>query len=418
MRRHSLRLALVAIATLFAFFAGELLWRLVRSEQPSARMYFRDGARQPIGLDDTDPSAELRFRLQIQAAWPDASLPPGLPLVPGPGDSAEWFGEGYRMPRAGLNVTWQPGAQFFICYTGPRQDYFDSDGCVAYRFNRFGIRDRDDLTLAKPSGTQRVVCLGDSFTLGWGVRQERNWPVLIEQLLQQRSRAVQVVNCGGAGSSYADEYELALRHRYGRFGPDIVLVTLCLNDLLVTNGKLCQLRTEALPDADLPDSDRRWWSSSRLLADLRRRLAAGQALELDPARDWVQELMDLPADHLWYRRKSETPACYWAGGAPQAALLGIRDWCRQHGARPAVVVWPFLQGLGAGRDYPFAKMHRLVVEFCRDNAIDCLDLLPVLQSTPQETLWVSPADMHPNEHAQQLVAPAIASFVDEQLTRR
>jgi hypothetical protein len=40
-----------------------------------------------------------------------------------------------------------------------------------------------------------------------------------------------------------------------------------------------------------------------------------------------------------------------------------------------------------------------------------LDLLPVLRGQHTEDLWVSPADMHPNERAQRIVAPALADFV-------
>ncbi|MCA8976201.1 MAG: hypothetical protein KDC98_15880 [Planctomycetes bacterium] len=410
MSKNAKRLLLFGVTTVVVFGLAEVAYRAMRREEP-AIMHFRSAARDVVP-DHPTAEEDLKFRMQIQVPWPNPVLPPGLQTTPAIGADSEWFGTGYAMPRDNLlgNVTWKPGSKFFICYRGPQQPYFDADGCVEYRFNRYGLRDRDDLTLAKPAGTKRVVCLGDSFTLGWGVRQQHNWPVLIEAELRARWPEVQVVNCGGTGSAYVDEYELALRHRHGRFGPDLVLVSLCLNDLFVSNGKLGHYRTAALPDTDLPATDRSWWMNSRLLRDLFRGLAAADALDLDPERDWVGELMALPADHLWYRNKHETPDVYWVGGTPQRALLGIRDWCRQHGAVPAVVVWPLLQGLGEGRFYPFAKMHRLVVEFCRTEGIACLDLLPTLANEPQESLWVSPADMHPNEHAQVLVAPTLAAF--------
>jgi len=370
-------------------------------------MHFRDAARQIRSIDPVD----WDFQQQIQVPWPREGLPPAI-ATPPVGAQQEWFGTGYAMPRDKPlgNLTWRPGSRFFICYRGPQQPYFDADGCVEYRFNRFGLRDRDDLTLDKPAGTRRIVCLGDSFTLGWGVRQEHNWPVLVEQELHKQWPAVQVINGGGTGSAYVDEYELALRHRHGRFAPDLVVVTLCLNDLLITNGKLGHYRAEALPDADQPPEVRRWWMGSALLRDLGRGLSAGAALDLEPARDWTKELMELPAGHLWYRNKGETPDLYWVGGTPQRALRGIRDWCKEHGCRAAVVVWPLLQGLGEGRFYPFAGIHGLVAGFCKAEGLPCLDLLPVLQDVPQETLWVSPADMHPNELAQTLVTARLAAF--------
>ncbi|MFO1076549.1 MAG: GDSL-type esterase/lipase family protein [Planctomycetota bacterium] len=418
MSKTAKRLLLMGATTAFVGVAAEVLYRALRRDEP-AIMYFRDAARSVLP-DHPTAEEELRFRLQIQVPWPRPGLPPGMPTTPAPGAQSEWFGTGYEMPRDNVlgNVTWRPESTFFICYRGPQQPYFDPEGCVEYHFNRFGIRDREDLTLEKPAGTKRVVCLGDSFTLGWGVRRDHNWPVLVENELRKRWSDVQILNCGGTGSAYVDEYELALRHRHGRFQPDLVLVTLCLNDLVITDGKLGHYRPEALPDADLPADLHRWWMASVLLRDTARRLAAKTALDLDPGRDWVDELLDLPADHLWYRNKGETPQIYWRSGTPQKALRGIRDWCREHGARPAVVIWPFLQGLGPGRFYPFAKIHALVAEFCAQEGMPSLDLLPVLKDVPQETLWVSPSDMHPNEHAQEIVMSALAAFVAEGLALR
>jgi hypothetical protein len=125
--------------------------------------------------------------------------------------------------------------------------------------------------------------------------------------------------------------------------------------------------------------------------------------------------MDLPADHVWYRNKDEAPAVYWVAGTPQKALRGIRDWCRAHGARAAVVAWPFLQSLERGRFYPFERLHRMVGEFCAGEELPFLDLLPVLRGQRTEDLWVSPFDMHPNERAQLLIAPRLSAFVADLL---
>lgn len=416
--RIALRALLASVITLAAGGIAEFAYRALR-RQPQNLMYFRDGARTVVP-DHPTAAEDLAFRMQIQVPWPDPALPPGLPTTPKVGESEPWFGTGYAMPRHNLlgNVTWKPGSTFYLCYRGPRQDYFDADGCVAMHFNRFGLREREDLTLDKPAGTRRIVCLGDSFTLGWGVRAEHNWPVLVEALLRKQAGEVQVVNCGGAGSAYADEYALALEHRHGRFQPDVVVVTLCLNDLLLTNGKLCHYRSEALPDVDLPPEARRWWMASALLRDIGRAVVGPHALDLDPGRDWNRDLQQLPADHVWYRNKGETPEVYWVGGTPQRALRRMRDWCGSHGARFAVVVWPLLQGLGPGRFYPFGGIHDELAVFCKQEGMPLLDLLPVLRTEPQERLWVSPDDMHPNEHAQRLVAPVLAEYLGNQLGGR
>src|SRR5205085_6050647 len=130
------------------------------------------------------------------------------------------------------------------------------------------------------------------------------------------------------------------------------------------------------------------------------------------------------AEHPVYLGKTfldgshETPALYWKGGAPQQALRSIRDWCREHGAKVGVTIWPLLQGLGQGETYPFAKLHQLVGEFCRQEGIPFCDVLPALRGHRDTELWVSPADMHPNELAQQLVTPTVAAFMADVLGLR
>jgi hypothetical protein len=65
--------------------------------------------------------------------------------------------------------------------------------------------------------------------------------------------------------------------------------------------------------------------------------------------------------------------------------------------------------------YPFARLHAMVRDFCAGEEIPFLDLLPLLRGQRAEDLWVSPFDMHPNEQAQRLVAPALAAFVADLL---
>ncbi|MBK8099199.1 MAG: hypothetical protein IPK26_18985 [Planctomycetes bacterium] len=377
------------LATVTSAIAGGLAEWLYRGMRQAPRMYFRDTERQPYWPQTATQEQQIAFHSRVQR------------FVTAP------------MPRPGV-AEWLPGAHLYICYTGPRQHYFDAEGCVEYRFNELGLRDRPGLTWDKPAGTTRVVCLGDSFTLGWGVRQEHNWPVLIERELTRTWPQLQIVNCGGAGMSYADEYHHALEHRFGRLQPDLVLVTLCLNDLLVTNGKLCHFRDEALDADGKPPTV----LGSQILADLFGGNRVARALQLDSDRDQVQTLLDLPADHPYYATKAETPDHYWTRGTPQRSLQAIRDWGKAHGSKAAVVVWPLFQGLGDGQTYPFTRMHRLVVEFCQAEGIPCLDLLPTFQGQPAESLWVSPADMHPNERAQDLAAPTLAAFVADVLDLR
>ena len=91
----------------------------------------------------------------------------------------------------------------------------------------------------------------------------------------------------------------------------------------------------------------------------------------------------------------------------------MRDWCRERGVVFAVSIWPLFQGLGENEHYPFRKMHAIVGQFCADNEIAFLDVLPALEGHPTPSLWVSPADYHGNDIAQRLAAGPIAEFLRE-----
>ncbi len=312
--------------------------------------------------------------------------------------------EGSPRPR----TTFRPNTTFYLCYTGARQPYFDADGCVENRINSSGIREREELCLPKPEGQKRIVCIGDSFTFGWGVRVEDSWPRLVEGILRQDDDSIRTVNCGAAGTLYIDEYWWGLRDRFKAFEPDAVVLTICLNDVLPTSSALCHYN-QSSP----------WYMRSHLLKDLLSGYAMADRLVVDPDSRLVESLLglneadfDLIAQAVrWWQEAGY--GAFWSSGGPQRALLEARDWCRERGIRFGVVVWPYFQGLGPAEYYPFAKMHDLVVDFCGQNDIPALDLLPALDGQPTPELWVNPADMHGNDKAQRLCAPRIAEFVAE-----
>jgi hypothetical protein len=361
-----LSLALVSAAVFFA--AAEGLYRWLGPTQVG-KHYWQNAEREEV--PETDPRA-VAYLQKVEPA-----------------------------PRFRLNF--KPGTKLYLCYRNWRQPWLDERGCVPYGYNSCGIRDREEVCQKKPPGQRRVVCIGDSMTVGWGLRLRDNWTARVERLLRERDDRIRTVNCGASGTFYVDEYSAGLRHRFWRFEPDVVLVSLCLNDLLPINGGMGHYRPDAV--------GRPWWAStSRLLGDLTRLRHAARALELDPSRDWVQELMDLPEGRYPQGAREVGRAALWPGGGPQDALREIRDFCAERGVACGVVIWPLFQGLGPGAHYPFTRMHEIVRDFCREEAIEVLDLLPTFRGEEATSLWVSPADMHGNPRAQDLAAAPIAAF--------
>ncbi len=101
---------------------------------------------------------------------------------------------------------------------------------VRYEINALGLRESHTLSYAKPAGTYRVLCLGDSFTLGYTV-DERD--LFVDQLRRSwlsEGRAVDVINAGTEGWSTDQEVAWYLSEGV-KYQPDLVLIFPYENDL-------------------------------------------------------------------------------------------------------------------------------------------------------------------------------------------
>ena len=97
--------------------------------------------------------------------------------------------------------------------------------------NSLGFRGRE-VAVAKPSGTFRIVGVGDSVTWGVGLRDEDTFLRVLERTLNDGSNhasSFEAINAGVAG--YSTYQELQTLRRDGlRLSPDVVLVGFVHND--------------------------------------------------------------------------------------------------------------------------------------------------------------------------------------------
>lgn len=93
-----------------------------------------------------------------------------------------------------------------------------------------GLRDDYHGGTEKPAGTFRVLCLGDSFTLGFTSSREDLFVDLLEHWWQAEGRQVEVVNAGV--QAYSTDQQLAWLEAHGaKWAPDLVLMMPYENDL-------------------------------------------------------------------------------------------------------------------------------------------------------------------------------------------
>jgi lysophospholipase L1-like esterase len=100
--------------------------------------------------------------------------------------------------------------------------------------NSYGLRG-EEISIPKPPNRFRIVVVGDSITFGYGIPLEHTYVKVLERLLNQNTSAkmqYEVLNGGALGGSLSD-YEQFLAEKAEMLQPDMILIGLCLNDILV-----------------------------------------------------------------------------------------------------------------------------------------------------------------------------------------
>ncbi|MEO8502034.1 MAG: GDSL-type esterase/lipase family protein [Vicinamibacteria bacterium] len=261
---------------------------------------------------------------------------------------------------------------------------------VVFKYNTRGFRERE--FAPKSAGTKRVVFVGDSFTEGMGVREPLSSVRLTEGLLRRQEASVEAFNLGVRALDFPQLEELiepALE-----LSPDVVILVMVLNDA-VRDRELTSRWPRVNDWIMVRQKTPTWIERHSFLAGF----LANRYENYLASRDAT----------AWYRSLySEENRDGWM--STRASLGRIRKKLADRGIPFGVALWPLLVGLEPDRAYPFDAAHAQIKKGVERSGIPFLDLLPALKGRDSASLWVHPSDLHPNEIAQDLVAPVLAEF--------
>jgi hypothetical protein len=333
-----------------------------------------------------DAPAFVRWRGNVIAAGVStvlglAALEAGVRLLGAdPGGPPPTFRETpYRTPRSPApRLVWElaPNQSWKTIYPSNERGYFGPDNAVTYRTNAQGFRG-DDFVAERRPGVLRVALLGDSFAFGLGVREEHTVARRLQEALAVRC-PVEVLNFGVLGYTTEQE-EALLRKRVLVFHPDLVVVWYFLNDPEI-EGTLRFLGGDD-PPGFFPVA-RKVSALARLVGT---RLDAG---------------LSLRALIRTYTQAYRTDDPRWKTVEDVLARMGRISRERQ---LPIVLfVHPVLVQLD--NRYPFAAVHRQVLEASARAGIPAFDLMEAFRGRRAEDLWVHRCDQHPNDIGQALAA--------------
>lgn len=266
---------------------------------------------------------------------------------------------------------------------------------VPFHYNARGFRDRD--FTPKPPGVRRIVFVGDSFTEAQGVVEGGSAARLVERSLRQAGGAIEVWNLGVRGHDFPALEEIFTTAL--ELSPDAIVLAMVLND--ADRSPHLADRWPRVNDWIMVRQEKRSW------------LAAHSAL-IGFATDRYERFLVSRDTTAWYQALySDANRDGWM--RTRASLQRMAARCRQDGIGFGVALWPLLVGLEPGASYPFEAAHAQIRRGVERAGIPFLDLLPILRGRPSESLWVHTSDLHPNEKAQVLVAPAFAGFIQNRL---
>ena len=257
---------------------------------------------------------------------------------------------------------------------------------VPVSINSEGMRDRE-FSLEKPPGVYRVMMLGDSTTFGWGVRQEDTAAKSLERKLNEalppEFNHAEVMNTGVG--NYDTVQEVTYYETIGwKYHPDLVVLVFFIND----------------PEPVPVEKKGFLIDRSYLIAFATNRID-GVMRHAGVRPDWKTYYASLYNDD-----RPGFQAC-------KNALISLANSTRSHDAKLLVAILPELHQIN-GDSYPFRAAHQKIKDVTSAENVPVLELIDGLKDRgPEETLWVTSLDDHPNAKANNLISDQLEQWILE-----
>ncbi|MBL8379241.1 MAG: SGNH/GDSL hydrolase family protein [Burkholderiales bacterium] len=256
------------------------------------------------------------------------------------------------------------------------------------RTNGFGFRQRDDVSVAKPTGVRRIAFIGDSVTLGREVAFENTFPELVQAkaLRAAPQHRLEALNFAIDGYS-TPQIARMLSDRVLGFFPDIVVYTLCLNDFDFDDASGEKIRYFRKP-------------ASFFLHDMRkllRRTVASEYHDYYFQRNAVAALADIA---------SMRDAAHRAGAAFQIFVVPV---FRDDRVSMTGRIWS--HKIESFEVYPLVDLHRKIASALAQKDLPSFDLLPKFVASGGRPIDFSGDIWHLNERGHELVAESIVAVL-------
>jgi lysophospholipase L1-like esterase len=239
------------------------------------------------------------------------------------------------------------------------------------RLNEWGLRGA--AVQPMPPGGRRILFLGGSITLGWGVPEDETVEARLQRMLREHGEQVQVLN-GGVGNYNTERYVSRFLKELAGLNPTDIVVQYFLRD------------AEDLE----PGGGNFLLHHSELAVTL-----------------WIayHRLFDKSGEHSLeehYRRVYEPNQRGFV--VMQEKLKQLADYAKARNIRIYLAMTPDVHNLV---DYKLGYVHDIMRGIAQSDGFTYIDLLPAMRGRPPQELFAMPGDPHPNALGHKLMADTI-----------
>jgi len=253
---------------------------------------------------------------------------------------------------------------------------------VEIRINSLGMRGPEP----NENADLRIMMLGSSITLGWGVPEDQIYPSILKNQLQAKSpKTIEIFNAGVGNYNTYREVE-AFFIKYKKLNPNIIVLNYFVND------------AEILP---APKSN--WLLENSQLAVL-----LWSRIEQIKTKFGVQESFE---EHYKNIYKDDFEG--WINTKNSFAKLA--KYSKEKNIPVIVAMIPDIHNL---KNYPFGFIHEKIKKLSEDHGFVYIDLYDSLKFIEKpEEIWAMPGDPHPNAKGHKLMAdqllPVLSQYISQ-----
>jgi len=254
-----------------------------------------------------------------------------------------------------------------------------------YPQNKYGFRDYE-YTKDKPGNTVRIICFGDSFTFGGGIKFDDSYPKRLERSLNVKyspltGKKYEVLNISWPG--YSSFQEINKLDLIKDFKPDLLILGYCLNDTedWAKKKDLMALRFKTILRKEPNDFLNGLFSKSYFVSFVANRLS---------------NIKIILGTTKYYNSLYEDSYSGWKKTSEAFKILGMQEI-------PVVIaIFPLLSY--SFEKYPFLDIHTKIITELNKNNLPYIDFYDFFKNEDYIRMQVKPyKDPHPSEIATRII---------------